>query len=532
MQTTVGAYLQSTRKEKGLTLDQVAIATRIRIPYLQALEDDEIERLPSKVQGRGFLRLYADFLALPVQTLLEAWPDKPLVFPDPSAVLSAEVPASQSDPNAEEAEDSAVTASEDEPTPSTADENSSSPSAEPADQIDLEIDEAESEADKPEPLEQSLNELPDQTAANLPQFEFAEENLPVEEQPQPVLGSQEIFNQIGERLRSQREKLSVSIEDVEHFTRLRAHYIRALEEGRLADLPSLVQGRGMLSNYADFLNLDGEQILSQFADALQARRLELMKPEPVQKKTARRKDILPPQSRPLLKRFLTPDVAVGVALFSALLIFVIWGTANFTGKKTDSADPTAPSLSDALVNVPPTETSEADLILTGEPTSELPPGANTSGGIVTGEDLITPEATETLEGQIPENSDFPVQLVVVVNQRVWLKVLSDDKVVYEGRAIPGNAYAYEAENRIELTAANGAAIELIYNQRSLGIMGDTGDVVRMIFTAAEMQTPTPMFTATATPTLQPTFTLQATQTLAETATQAAQPSMTITPFVP
>jgi cytoskeletal protein RodZ len=43
---------------------------------------------------------------------------------------------------------------------------------------------------------------------------------------------------------------------VERHTHLRAVFVKALEEGAFDKLPSPVQTRGMLSNYATFLDLD------------------------------------------------------------------------------------------------------------------------------------------------------------------------------------------------------------------------------------------------------------------------------------
>jgi len=73
MTHTVGEYLRKTREERGITLEQVAQATRVRLPYLVAFEEDEPTSLPSAVQARGFLRLYASFLDLPAQPLLDGW---------------------------------------------------------------------------------------------------------------------------------------------------------------------------------------------------------------------------------------------------------------------------------------------------------------------------------------------------------------------------------------------------------------------------------------------------------------------------
>ncbi len=518
MQTTVGAYLQSIRKAKDLTLDQVSQATKVRIPYLQALEDDEINLLPSKVQGRGYLRLYADFLDIPVQPLLAVWPDQPLIFPEP-----------EQEPTQQPEENVAMEGSE-EGNPELFPDTGPSLAEERTAAVESVSSEPDSGAAIPPPEAHLAHTPPEYTPIS--EYDVIPENgsNPVVEPEQ--LTSQQIFLQIGEQLRTQREKLNVSVEDVERFTRLRVRYIHALEDGRLEDLPSLVQGRGMLSNYADFLNLDTEALLNQFANALQTRRIELLAPAKPVKENKNKQGVRKPVQMPGWRKILTPDLAVGGGLFVLLVVFIVWGSARFTGSPNEDTEPTAPSISEALINPDETAVSEADLLLTSLPSVEVTAGANPSGDIVTGEDLITPEVTETMEGDEAVASNLPVQLVIVVNQRVWMRVIVDDKVAFEGRAIPGNAYPYDAESRIELTAANAAAIELIYNQRNLGELGSIGEVVRLIFTDTETLVPTPMFTGTPTATQQPTYTLQPTQTLAVTLTPAALPSVTITPLVP
>ena len=72
----------------------------------------------------------------------------------------------------------------------------------------------------------------------------------------PDTESVQIFKEIGAELRKQRELLSLHLEEVERNTHVKAHYLEALEKGSLEDLPSTVQTRGMLSNYASFLDLD------------------------------------------------------------------------------------------------------------------------------------------------------------------------------------------------------------------------------------------------------------------------------------
>ena len=72
MTETIGQQLRQAREARSLTLEQVAQATHMRVHYLQALEANDIEALPSLVQARGFLRSYADFLELDAESLLVA----------------------------------------------------------------------------------------------------------------------------------------------------------------------------------------------------------------------------------------------------------------------------------------------------------------------------------------------------------------------------------------------------------------------------------------------------------------------------
>ena len=85
MPESIGEQLRKARLEKNISLEQAFAATHIRTRYLEALETDQRSLLPSSVQGKGFLRLYADFLGLPLQPLLDLWDGK-LPVPPPASI--------------------------------------------------------------------------------------------------------------------------------------------------------------------------------------------------------------------------------------------------------------------------------------------------------------------------------------------------------------------------------------------------------------------------------------------------------------
>lgn len=66
----LGTILREARQARGLTLEDVAQVTRIRVRYLEALEEGRYDVLPTPVHVRGFLRNYALYLDLEPDPLI------------------------------------------------------------------------------------------------------------------------------------------------------------------------------------------------------------------------------------------------------------------------------------------------------------------------------------------------------------------------------------------------------------------------------------------------------------------------------
>jgi len=68
----------------------------------------------------------------------------------------------------------------------------------------------------------------------------------------------------GETLKSIREKLHISLEDVAMATRIQRSHLVHIEEDNFAELPVPVYTRGFVANYAKFLNLDPEEVAKSY----------------------------------------------------------------------------------------------------------------------------------------------------------------------------------------------------------------------------------------------------------------------------
>jgi cytoskeleton protein RodZ len=496
MEETIGRQLQQARLNKGLTIEKVVQATRIRPQYLEALEADDFERLPSPVQARAFLRLYAEFLGLSLDELIAQQrsgqvPDQPKASPPAPAASEQE---SEAGPQSTQ-------------TGLLVRLRTALASRLPVGRTSRTRREAQ-----PAPAPETAPSPARVAAVDAGAAALAGEA--VELPPRGPKESQLILQEIGVTLRQRREALSLTFDEVERHTRVRMHYLQALESGQYASLPSSVQARGMLSNYARFLDLDADAILFAFAEALQAQRLERQPaPEPSAKTPAGKTPFRIHLPSPVL-RFLSMDILVGGILVLLLLVFAIWGTTWVMRTRSDTTPPpTAPSISDILINTP--------FGATGAPAPTLASGT------------FVPSATQAaaLEITLPAASSRPVQVVVVAVKRAWVRVTVDGRVKFEELVDPGATYPYDANQQIEVLTGDGSAINILYNQSDLGLMGLFGEVVDRIYTANAILNPTPTFTSTPsiTPlpsaTLRPSLTPRTTATPRASATPGASPTL-------
>jgi cytoskeleton protein RodZ len=68
----IGPELRRAREARGLSLQQIADATKIPISSLRALENDEFHRLPGGIFTRGFIRTYAANVGIDGERLARA----------------------------------------------------------------------------------------------------------------------------------------------------------------------------------------------------------------------------------------------------------------------------------------------------------------------------------------------------------------------------------------------------------------------------------------------------------------------------
>jgi cytoskeleton protein RodZ len=74
--SAVGGLLRAARLRQGLSVQDVAVALRIRRPYLDAIEDGRLSALPAPAYAIGFVKTYAAALGLDQEEIARRWRDE------------------------------------------------------------------------------------------------------------------------------------------------------------------------------------------------------------------------------------------------------------------------------------------------------------------------------------------------------------------------------------------------------------------------------------------------------------------------
>jgi cytoskeleton protein RodZ len=255
---------------------------------------------------------------------------------------------------------------------------------------------------------------------------------------------------VGATLKRARRERGLSLEDVEEATKIRSRYLQALEGEDFGALPDPVYVRGFVRTYADFLGLDGEELVRGMRSRLGSHGNHRADPAALRGNEFDR-PLVNPGGLPGASRRRFPVGAVLALSLAAVVLVAALGALYFVGR---GSQPVAGG-GDAAPRVISTERETR--ATTGADTTDLSTVPETTARFVS--------ATISVEGAAS-----------------YLSVQSDGVVVYDQVARPGFSSAFEAGERLTVTAGNAGAVRVEANGREISPLGQSGQVVTRTFT--------------------------------------------------
>ena len=273
----------------------------------------------------------------------------------------------------------------------------------------------------------------------------------------------------GETLHQARAHLGVTLKEAEQATRINRHHLAALEEENFAALPPLIYQRGIVRNYATYLQLDPGKLLAMFEEAHGAGGAS-----PSASVVA-----LPPMNMPT---HWAPNFAIiSFAVVLSAIIFA-WVYSAFVAQPDIDLTPTAavptatpfdddlPVPTRAPTQVPPTEipTEAPEPTQTGNAGSRESSiedgqsgergGDNQRGAAVPEEtvEVVVTEVTVEEEAAAPDIDPSELtSIMVTANADIYVTVVADGVVQYEGNLAAGESTGYITGNTFEVTTSWG-----------------------------------------------------------------------------
>jgi transcriptional regulator with XRE-family HTH domain len=276
------------------------------------------------------------------------------------------------------------------------------------------------------------------------------------------------LGQLGDLLRQSREQLGLDLDQVEASTRIKRAYLEALEAEEFDQLPNPVAARGFLRNYASVLNLDVGYLLELYdKESGHARAGRQAQPGA----EIRLKSI--PMTPP--SRF-SPDLLIGFLIITALLgviLYYVYQQYLLPLETASTAGSPSPSPEAAIALPTPTP------LPTDTPTPTVTPTPLYYTGV-------------TVE--------------LVIRDESWVQVLVDEVKDFEGILQVGEQRHWTGDRRVAVRAGNAGGVEVIVNGESMGLMGESGQVVDQVWEKLDEVPSVPSQDAvTDTPTPTPTI---------------------------
>jgi len=276
---------------------------------------------------------------------------------------------------------------------------------------------------------------------------------------------------IASKLRTRRESLNVSLEQISEYTHISIHHLRSLESGCYADLPGGMYNRAILRVYCDLIGLDKEEILQGYED--EAAPLH-----------GQEKPFTGPSfSSPSRIKFHT------VAVWSLIFIFGIGIYLSREWFVTALSPYVSPDSGSPAGDLPQEQPAQTETVNADTPanSTEDEQAANVSAQAAPGASL--PDVNKAVEAP-PEktvqsapaavNADLlPLRLEIVGKEECWLSVDSDESGAVTKILSSGDVIVFTANRTISLIIGNAGGIALRINDRAAKTLGQKGEVVHL-----------------------------------------------------
>jgi len=243
----------------------------------------------------------------------------------------------------------------------------------------------------------------------------------------------------GERLRREREMRGITLEEISESTKIARRHLEALEDEDFNHLPGGIFNKGFVRAYARYLGIDEDQAVADYVAVMNEQ------PAPENQFPLDVREKPNPALNPKRSRF-------PLALALAVLVGVLIGYALWLRSK--------PHTTEAAKHGVPSSTVPAPTATPADPATSQP-------------------------GQV--NVEVPAgrfSVVVTAREDSWVSIIADGKYQIQKTLRAGKQKTVKANKLIVLETKNAGGIDVSYNGKPVGAIGNQNETRTITFAPA------------------------------------------------
>jgi len=314
----------------------------------------------------------------------------------------------------------------------------------------------------------------------------------------------------GEKLKQEREKRKITLEEISSSTKIGTRMLQALEEDKFNRLPGGIFNKGFVRAYSRFVGLDEDQIVADYLEA--SGDAPPVSTEIAPQEDGSRESEARENAENIRRLEGSADSAARPlpwGLFAAVLLVIALALSLWSHRRSEHARQpvrSAPSAAATQLSGEGAREASGDeggagspsrgLPTASSPTTSSPTAGSTASTQPTGassgkalsaaprthQDLASEDlATQNLPGASPAATPGEFTVLIQAREESWISVTADGKTISRETLEAGSARAIRGRKEIIVKVGNAGGVDFHFNGKKLDTGGEFGEVKTITF---------------------------------------------------
>jgi len=288
----------------------------------------------------------------------------------------------------------------------------------------------------------------------------------------------------GAKLKLEREKRKITLEQISHSTKIGTRMLQALEEDNFNQLPGGIFNRGFVRAYSRFLGLDEDQTIADYMQA--SGDAPPVSTEPASREdgshenaTRENQDRENRENRDkdkvsrLEASADAPPRQVPWGVFAGALLVVALALSFWSHRRREYMRQAVRPNSAASATQLSGQASGSDLPTTGSPTTSSPARVSAPSAAPKTSHDLAPASPAAIPGEFT--------VVIQAREESWTTITADGKTISSELLPAGSERVVRGRKEITVRTGNAGAVDFRFNEKKVDVGGDYGEVKIVTF---------------------------------------------------